>query len=195
MPFARRTFSLASDKFRIPTTAQPFSFSQKYEPGGFQYRKLSDWWIDRAGRLSIVSLDSVIHNNPPAACLEQIQSENAANYRELIQAISLLALPRNHRLRKKFCKQKSTSKNGCLLAREDLPPLRSLNFCESIASGKYTPSLQTLETQLVQVNRGAHSVASRTRFFNSILSVAFSVPLLSASSLCCFCHPSFTLSM
>ncbi|MFO0944005.1 MAG: protein kinase [Pirellulales bacterium] len=141
--------------------------------------KLSDWWIDRAGRLSIVSLDSAIHNNPPAACLEQIQAENATNYRELIQSVSLLALPKNHRLRKKFCKQK-TGEYFCLLAREALPPLRSLNFCESIASGKHMPSLQTLESQLVQLNRGSHAVTSKTRFFNSILSVAFSVPLLSA---------------
>lgn len=142
--------------------------------------KLSDWWIDRAGRLSIVSLDSAVHKDPPAACVEQIQSENATNYRELIQSVSLLALPKNHRLRKKYCKQKTGGQHFCLLAREDLPPLRSLNFCESIACGKYMPSLQTLESQLVQLNRGSHCVTSKTRFFNAILSVAFSVPLLSA---------------
>lgn len=139
--------------------------------------KLSDWWIDRAGRLSIVSLDSVVGENVPAACVEQIQSENAANYRSLIQNIGLLALPPNHRMRRRQCSKLNNAKS-CLLAREDLPPLRSLRFCESIASGKFTPSLETLESNLTQLNRGPHSVTSKARFFNAVLSFAFTVPIL-----------------
>lgn len=139
---------------------------------------LADWWVDRAGRLSIVSLDPRVLSKLDGASIEQIQSENAATYKELLQTVSLLALPRSHRFRKKLCKSKSGSLNRYLLDREVLPPLRSRVFCESIASGKFTPSTNTLESELSRLNKGANCVSSKNRFFNSVMSLAFCTPLL-----------------
>lgn len=139
---------------------------------------LADWWVDRAGRLSIVSLDPRVLSKLDGASIEQIQSENAATYKELLQTVSMLALPRSHRFRKKLCKSKSGSLNRYLLAREVLPPLRSRVFCESIASGKFTPSTNTLESELSRLNKGANCVSSKNRFFNSVMSLAFCTPLL-----------------
>ncbi len=139
---------------------------------------LGDWWVDRAGRLSIVSLGPRVQSKHDGASVEQIQGENASTYKELLQTVSMLALPRSHRFRKKLCKSTNGSLNRCLLAREVLPPLRSTVFCESVASGKFIPSTGTLESELNRLNKGANCVSSKNRFFNSVMSIAFCTPFL-----------------
>jgi serine/threonine protein kinase len=147
--------------------------------GQLKIANLSEWWIDRSGRANIVSLATSQPAQNSAEFLETQERDriNLLNYRQLLQVTCALALPKSHKLRRHSCKMMAAPKK-CTIDRQDLPPLRSLNFCESVVSGKHIPALKTLEQEVKWLNTSSHYVTSKARFLNAVLSIAFSIPIL-----------------
>ncbi len=167
-------------------------------------------WIDRAGRLSVVDFDdactegggqksevrgqrSDVGNQTSESGEEPWDrrprlseysedgcptSESSAVPSDLIKTVCTLALSPSHRFRKRQLKCKATQ---CQISVESMLPLRAMKLCESVAAGKYEPTLPQALEDIRKVSNSSPAISTRSRFFSAALSCAFLLPWLVAS--------------
>jgi eukaryotic-like serine/threonine-protein kinase len=137
------------------------------------------WWIDSAGRLSLVDFEY-------RASTEPIEENGAAFSRQsFVQLMALLGLPSAHPLRRRDASHSVVAmppdsggaRQGTHeLAVEELPPLRSLALLESIASKRMVPTPIQLAESLDRIDHGAHKVTGSARFIAAAVSLGLMSP-------------------
>jgi eukaryotic-like serine/threonine-protein kinase len=144
------------------------------------------WWIDSAGRLSLVDFE---YRDFEYRASSEPREENGAAFsrQSFVQLLALLGLPSRHPLRRKHASHRMVAmppehagprEETHGLAVEELPPLRSLALLESLASQRIVPTPIQLAESLDRIDHGAHKVTGSARFIAAAVSLGLMSPWL-----------------